>query len=245
MIQDLMKTTGANSAEAAIKKTVDMATNIVKEAFTTAAALGLTAGIDTLISIAVNGFTSYLINGEVKPTDWKPGSTFLKTTVKDICATAGALFFGKAGKAIGTIIGSVLGNLALKPFTDEFGATQEDWCAIAGAATLGGGMAGAAIGVVACASVPGVGWALLLGAAIGYFGTVAVHAVEERQQREANDIAFNMYLKEGVDPETAMAVARRYQQLVQERAGYWINNDGEEGAAQCMREARQEYGLNP
>ena len=246
LIEDLMKKTGASTQEQLGQQIFNLSENAVKYAWQTAAGIGITTGFDTVLAIATNALTALLLTGKVTFNDLKPGSTFLKTTVKDICATAGGLFFGKPGRAVGTIIGTVLGNLAIKPFTDEFGVVEEGWCAAAGAATLAGGCAGAAVAVISFSTLPGVGAALLIGAAIGYGTVLLVHAGEQRDRDTINSIAWDLYANEGVPAETALKVGQLYLQYVYERCGYWTNGeDTAEMEAQCMADARRACGLEP
>ena len=140
--------------------------------------IGSAIGIDYVASLASNYVKALITDGDVTIEDMKLGSTFLKSSTKEICGYAGSLIGGDVGKLVGTAVGAYVGELQVAVFTDEKGVVNEEWCAYAGAAQIGGAVVGAALAVF-CLSNP-VGWAvglcILAGAAIGFLVTaVAYH----------------------------------------------------------------------
>ena len=150
-------------------------------------------GIDTLFGVCGNVITSMVVDGNSFKDALKDasiGEEFLKSSVKMVCSTAGTIIgatLGNAtlGKNLGTVIGGAVGDIAVEPFKDEEGNIEQGWCVAAGAAVLGGAVAGPALitGVVTCAVAAPVGLvvagAILVGALAGYLLVYGAHELSK------------------------------------------------------------------
>ena len=164
--------------------------------------MAIQTGADTLLAIGGNILKSVVVDGK----SWKEafsadnakyGEEFLKASWKTVFTVSGELIggafgFPEIGKKIGGIVGGFVGELSVKPFQhqkldengnpmfDEYGnpimETEQGWCAIAGGATLAGGILGGCVAAFIVSNP--VGWAvgvgILVGAAVGYGITVLV-----------------------------------------------------------------------
>ena len=135
---------------------------------------GITLGIDYLGTVAAN-YVSASINkgfGNAELSDLKLGSSFLKSSTKIICATAGEMIGGKTGKVVGTIVGSIIGDYQVQRLGGD-----ETWCAIAGAAQIVGAVAFASFYVFIASNPVGwaVGAAMICGAVVGFCVTAIIY----------------------------------------------------------------------
>lgn len=146
-----------------------------------AGSLGMGIGIDYVASMGATLVKNLVEGKDINVKNMKPGSTFLKSSTKMICVTAGTLIGGKTGKIIGTAVGATIAEFQVAWLSeiDENGKSvaNEKWCAIAGGAEIAGAIVGATV-VIFLASNP-VGWvvagAMVLGAAVGYGVTCLIY----------------------------------------------------------------------
>ncbi len=142
--------------------------------------LGTGTVVDYVASLGVNCIVGAMDGDGVSLEEAKLGTTFLKSTWKTVGSkafeTIGFAVLGPKGKIIGKTVGTVLGA-TMGDFVVSAFDNNENWCAIAGGATIAGAVGASAIfttliatGAITC-SIPVAGWivggAMIVGALIG------------------------------------------------------------------------------
>ncbi len=142
----------------------------------------------SLVSIATDLTKGKSLGEAFKETHW--GQQALRSTIKTLCSTVGAMIWPFAGKQTGSVVGAVIAEWAINNLNATDHISADGWCGIgAGGVIIGAGVGSYAAAAAGLVSAGPVGWFILIGGAAGLIIVELINdgvtAAEDREHLEA------------------------------------------------------------